>query len=478
MERRTYESPMDWEYQTHGPMDPSSPFVQSARQAQSKNTFGSSAFGTFNQNPFMRTQSSPSKPATGPTPLNPPSIFSGSPLKRMATAPPFRNPAFTTPRKPIDADAMSEVSAAESSPTVTDASELPDTPDPDQCYDLSNMTLTPATMNKNKLLLSKKASGKGEIARTIFASREKVRKRKRYNSDRDVSGYRLPYIQQGELEDSDYESDESTFEPGKAQKSQKKKRSEDGWFGNFLAVVQRHPYAPSILGYWLNLTFSFFCVMGSLYILWAIVAGLREDFAAARQAVRDEINTEIGKCIANYRDNKCEPLEQRLPAMHGLCEQWAACMSQNPDTIKNVQLGAKNIVEIVNEIIDTMSYKTIALFVLLFAIFVFSGRSLYRTAHDFPDFNSHRTQPVYGQHQVDHMVSPPQQVYWQAIQPQTPRRFNSRHYLANDETPDTDGSPPRFKALTGPQTPLLRRSPSKGERGRSPTKSRSPSKRY
>ncbi|KAI5924627.1 Di-sulfide bridge nucleocytoplasmic transport domain-containing protein [Camillea tinctor] len=482
MERRTYEAPMDWEYQSNGPMDPSSPFVQSARQAQNKNTFGSSAFNTFSQNPFMRTQSSPSKPA-GSTPLNPPSIFSGgSPLKRMATAPPFRNPAFTTPRKPIDADAMSEVSAAESSPTATEVSEFPETPDPDQSYDLSYMSITPATMSKSKPSPSKKASGKGELVRTIFASRDKVRKRKRYNSDRDVSGYRLPYIQTGEWEESDYESDESTFEPSKAQRGQQqqKKRNEDGWFGNFLAVVQRHPYAPSILGYWLNLTFSFFCVMGSLYILWAIVAGLREDFAAARQAVRDEINIEIGKCLTNYQENKCDPKEQRLPAMYGLCEQWASCMSQNPDTVKNVQLGAKNIVEIVNEIIDTMSYKTIVLFVLLFAIFVFSGRSLYRTAHDFPDFNSHRPRQVYAQHQVDHMVSPPQQVYWQAIQPQTPRHFNSRHLFANDETPDTDTSPPpsRFKPLTGPQTPLLIRSPSKGERGRSPTKSRSPHKRH
>ncbi|KAI1505966.1 Di-sulfide bridge nucleocytoplasmic transport domain-containing protein [Biscogniauxia marginata] len=479
MDRRTYESPMDWEYQNHGPMDPSSPFVQSTRQAQSKNTFGSSAFGTFNQNPFTRTQSTPSKSAA-PTALNPPSIFSGSPLKRMTTAPPFRNPAFTTPRKPFDSDTISEYSAAESSPAATDASDFPETPEHDQSYDLGHMTITPATMNKNKSLVAKKASGKGEIARTIFASRDKVRKRKRYNSDRDISGYRLPYIQQEEWDDSDYESDESTFEPGKPLKSQSKKQSKDGWFGNFLAVVQRHPYAPSILGYWLNFAFSFFCVMGSLWILWAIVAGLREDFSAARQAVRDEINGEIGKCIANYKDNKCEPLEQRLPAMHGLCEQWASCMVQNPDSVKNVQLGAKNIVEIVNEIIDTMSYKTIALFVLLFAIFLFSGRSLYRTAHDFPDFARHRGPPVYAQHHPDHMISPPQQVYWQAIQPQTPRHFNTRHLLNNEETPDTDGSPPpsRFKALTAPQTPLLRRSPSKGERGRSPTKSRSPSKRY
>lgn len=34
--RRTFESPMDWEYQDSGPMDPSSPFARSAKQSQQK----------------------------------------------------------------------------------------------------------------------------------------------------------------------------------------------------------------------------------------------------------------------------------------------------------------------------------------------------------------------------------------------------------------------------------------------------------
>lgn len=31
MDRRTYEGPMDWEYQTRGPIDPTSPFAQAAQ---------------------------------------------------------------------------------------------------------------------------------------------------------------------------------------------------------------------------------------------------------------------------------------------------------------------------------------------------------------------------------------------------------------------------------------------------------------
>ncbi|KAI1343549.1 Di-sulfide bridge nucleocytoplasmic transport domain-containing protein [Xylariaceae sp. FL0016] len=475
MDRRTYETPMDWEYQGSGPMDPTSPFAQSTRQAQEKkHSFGSSSFGAFGQSPLTRTHSTPSR-AAAPSISNPPSLFANPHLQRTITAPPFRNAAFTTPRKPFDMDALSEVSAAESSPAATDGSDFADTPEHDNSRDLAHVTITPATMNRNKSLTGKKASGKGEISRTLFATRDKVRKRKRYNTDKDISGYRMPYIQQEEWDGSDYESDESTFQPSGARKGQKK-HSKEGWLGGFLAAIQRHPYAPSILGYWLNFAFSLVCVLGTFWIGWAIIAGLREDFAKARAGVREEINNEILKCTSDYRENKCSPIEQRLPAMYELCEQWYACMQQNPDNVKNVQLGAKGIVEIVNEIVDTMSYKTIALFVLLFAIFLFSGRSLYKSAHGFPDFPSHApAPPTYSQHA---MGGASQQVYWQAIQPQTPRHFNSRHLLNNDETPDTDGSPPRFKTITAPQTPATRRSPSKGERGRSPTKSRSPMKRY
>ncbi|KAH9897125.1 hypothetical protein F4778DRAFT_744458 [Xylariomycetidae sp. FL2044] len=477
MDRRTYESPMDWEYQDHGPMDPSSPFVQTTKFAQNKNTFGSSNPAAFGQNSFNRAHSTPSKPLP-PTPSQPGSIFSSSHLQRTTTAPPFRNPAFTTPRKPFDVDAMSEFSAAESSPAATDASDLLETPETDRMHDLAQMTITPASMSRTKSFTNKKASGKGEIAKTMFATRDKVRKRKRYNEDKDISGYRLPYIQQSECEDSDYESDESTFEPGKAHKQENRRNSQqEGWVGSFFALLQRHPFAPEILRYWLELTFSIAFVTIILWVAWSIVSGLRQDFATARNAVRQEILDSISKCTSDYRENKCSPIEQRLPAMYELCDTWYDCMNQNPDHVKNIQLGAKNIIEIVNEIVDTMSYKTMILVVLFFALFLFSGRSIYKTSHGLPDFprHPHAYNPVPSEQAY---VQPaPQQVYWQAI-PQTPRHFKGRHLLNNEETPDTDGSPPRSQAIMGPRTPASRMSPSKGERGRSPTKSRSPTKRY
>lgn len=432
---------------------------------------------SFSHNPFQRTQStpSPSKPLP-PTPPHQSSIFSTSTLQRTTTAPPFRNPAFTTPRKPFDMDTLSEFSPAESSPAVTDASDYPDTPENDRSYNLAQATITPSTMNKNKAFSSKKA-GKGEIAKTVFPSRDKVRKRKRYNADKDVSGYRLPYVQQDEYDESDYESDESTFQPGRPRQDQANPNN-DGWFATFLSTIQRHPYAPSILGYWVSFVFNVCCVSAACWIGWAVIGGLRHDFQAARQRERASILADIEDCMSDYTQNKCHPIEKRLPAMHAKCDEWLKCMNQNPDDVKQVSNGAKEMAKILNDIVETMSYKTIVLLIVMFTIFIYSGRSLYKSANAFTDIpQGHPAAPFPSHHAGDqHMRPPSQQVYWQAIEPQTPRHRN-RHLLTKDETPDTDEAQHLY-ALPAPQTPASRRSPSKGERGRSPTKSRSPTKRY
>lgn len=188
-----------------------------------------------------------------------------------------------------------------------------------------------------------------------FPSRDKVRKRKRYNADKDISGYRLPYIQADEG-DSDYESDESTFQPHKHQHDPRRPTSR-GWLGNFLHTLQEHPNAPKILGRWLNLGFSLFFTIGTAWMLGMILLSLRGDIANARSGERDGIVNEMITCQNHYRENKCAT--HNLPAMRTLCAEWEACMSKNPDHLKNVKVGAKSIVEIINEIVDTMSYKTL-----------------------------------------------------------------------------------------------------------------------
>lgn len=358
--------------------------------------FGSSSsFGAFGQNPLNRTQSSPSKTKALPTtPSQPASIFSTSHLNRTITAPPFRNPAFTTPRKPFDADAYSEASPAESSPAATDVSDLTDTPENDRSYDLDHMTITPASLSrhKNNMASSRKQSGKGELMHTVFSNRDKVRKRKRYNENKDISGYRLPYRQHDEWDETDYDSDESTIEPGRpssrhvsrGRSPSKNKNSHggrrndnrDGWLSNFLSVIQRHPHAPAIMSYWLSTLFNFVVVFISFYFVYVLWSVLSEDFLLARRKARDGIVAEIERCTTSYTQNKCHPIESRLPAMHQLCDDWYECMLQNENGTKTVHTVILELADVLNSAVGSLHYKTLVRRTLFIWLLILSHQSV------------------------------------------------------------------------------------------------------
>lgn len=102
---------------------------------------------------------------------------------------------------------------------------------------------------------------------------------------------------------------------------------------------------------------------------------------------------------------------------------------------------------------------------------------------NLPSQHAYTSQPVGGPPGPSSLPSSqdPNQAYIWAPISQTPRHIRREFMLQPDTPTDTDGSPdvPRAAIMPPPQTPSFRRSPSKGERERSPTKAgRSPSKVY
>ncbi|KAK7916845.1 hypothetical protein PG985_010453 [Apiospora marii] len=489
---RTYESPMDWEYQTQGPMDPTSPFVRSIQNAQKTNTaFGATRPGalaansTPNLNMFSRTQSSSSS-SNQPPPSNRNDAQSSSTstsssahptFQRTSTAPPFRNPAFTTPRKPFDMDPLSEV---EDSPAATDpdASELydPDTPE-DNYRSIRHVSLTPARSKSLLQVATRRSPGKGEIPNgrmTMFGTRDKIRKRKRRHDDKDISGYRLPYKYSNEWEESeDPDSDDSTYEPNERPRSRSHASAQKkGWFANFLSTVSQHPTAPHVLGYWLTLIFNAAIIGLMFYILVAVITSFRHEMSLVNLKEKSSVLDEITKCTQQYVDNRCHPRDKRLPALDALCNEWDICMNQNPNPDYHVRHGAKNMVEIANTIFETMHWKTMAALSILAIIVCLSGATLFKTSP--PAF----AQAPYHPQPSQAAINPQPYYYNEQKPPRTPHR-GAYAALMQDETPDTDASPEstRPPLLLPYETPGRRRSPSK-HRSRSPTKNRSPSKRY
>ncbi|KAK3898087.1 Di-sulfide bridge nucleocytoplasmic transport domain-containing protein [Staphylotrichum tortipilum] len=485
MDRRTYEGPMDWEYQSQPPVDHSSPFAKFSKQATS--TFNSpSKLRSTNPNPFAfgdAPKSSPLKPQGQPRP--PHASFFNPELQRKPTAPAFRNPAFTTPQKRVDELLYSELSGAESSPALTDASPMPaETPDEREEQDVSKLTMTPSAGRTlfSKTVLRNHASGRGEIAR---GSRDKVRKRKRQQGDRDVGSVRprLPH----DSDDSDSDWPEGS---GSGTKRGKDKRAtKAGWFKNFLSAVSDHPSAPAILSKWLQLAVNVILLSTLLICVFAILTQMRSDLAHANEKARAAIINEMSICAENFQKNACSPRAKRAPALDGPCNEWDACMKRDPYAEGMIISSLAKLAEMMNEFVGILTFKTWGFIVSLFLAAIIAsnvGFGFLRESTFAPPpqpaaplHSAPALAPMLGSAAAHH----PQTAYIFAPINQTPRHVR-KTLFANDAT-DSEASPD-MKMIMPPQTPSGRRSPSKGDRdrGRSPSKgyshvfSSSPSKRY
>lgn len=73
--------------------------------------------------------------------------------------------------------------------------------------------------------------------------------------------------------------------------------------------------------------------------------------------------SEIAHCSKQYIENRCSP-ELRVPAMEKACMTWETCMKKDPSTIGRAKLSAETFAEVINSLVDPISYKTM-MFILL-----------------------------------------------------------------------------------------------------------------
>ncbi|GAB0134671.1 hypothetical protein EsDP_00003032 [Epichloe bromicola] len=463
MDARTYEGPMDWEYQDKGPLDPTSPFAQAANSSPFKSA-------SRPPNPFARLQS-PSKSQP-----HPPQTGRFTPqLSSKTTAPPFRNPAFTTPRKPVDEGVFSDASGAEDSPAPTEASDYPnDTPDVDRRADTSmGATFTPLKIDKS--LRYGKASGaskkhtpgKGEI-RGHRDINKAMRKRKRHNSDKDVGSVSRDY--DGDSWDSG--SDASDERPGSSHSQGKGRQGKQkGPFESFFHALNKYPNTPDHMQRWMQLGANVFLVSVLTYVCWSVVSTIRADIYNANLAEHRNLLGQIEACQDRWTINGCKNNDR--PALKALCDEWHDCMRQDPDAIMRVKVTAKQVAEIINEFTETMHLKAwgvILAIVLICTTVNFSAFSRHDSGHKpTPPTPS---QPAASLH--DQVRSPGITPGYMLVPVQTPRMQRQKTLL--DDGTDTDNSPTNMKAF---YTPSGWRSPGKGDRQLSPIKyGRSPGKGY
>ncbi|KAG6009571.1 hypothetical protein E4U21_001938 [Claviceps maximensis] len=472
MEARTFESPMDWEYQDKGPLDPTSPFAQAAKHAQRNKLESPFKTPSRKPNPFARLQ------LTSESQLHPPQSPRFTPqLPSQTTAVPFRNPAFTTPRKPVDEVFFSEASGAEDSPAPTEASDYPnDTPDIDRRADTSlGATFTPLKIDKTvrygkqSSVIKKHAAGRGEI-RPYRDNNKVLRKRKRHNLDKDVGSVSRGL--DGDIWDSDSYASEDGSGSGlsKGQGSQVKRK---GPFESLFHAMNKYPNTPDHMQRWMQLGANVFLVSVLTYVCWSVVSTIRTDIYNANLAEQRNLLGQIEACQDKWTVNGCKDNDR--PALKVLCDEWHDCMRQDPDAIMRVKVTAKQVAEIINEFTETMHLKAwgvIMAIILICTTVNFSAFSRQDSGHKGGHKPIQPTPSQSASSLPDQVRSPGITPGYMLVPVQTPRM--QRQALLDDGT-DTDNSPINLKSF---YTPSGRRSPSKISRpplspikyGRTPSK--------
>ncbi|TVY82443.1 Nucleus export protein brr6 [Lachnellula suecica] len=414
-QRRTHESPMDWEWQTKGPTDPNTPFPQFKPQ-QGQNRY----FESPKPSSFINAASTP--------------------------ATPFRNPSFTTPRKPFDTDLFSEASGAESSPA--DNADAEDTPDAAR----TSTTMTSFTgASERKPLFGRygagflgNSPGRAEQRRGKYgnAIAQKVRKRRR--TERDYS------VVKSHRGDFDSDSDSGGSRPT----SKGNDEIKPSWISNFLNGIESRPNLPNVLSFYLQLGSNVFLLGLTVFGIYTFWTAIKSDVDKAANEAEAVALSEMATCAHEYARNNCGP-GMRLPALETVCNAWELCANRSPKNVGRAKVSAHTFAQIFNSFIEPISYKAMIFVVVVILVVIVSNNvafSMFRSQKHHSDMPT--APPFYP-------PPTPQHFQWGAP-PQTPQ-----HSVGYDQW---GGQP--FQAIMPSQTP---RSPSKGSR--SPSKgNRSPSK--
>ncbi|KAJ1557928.1 hypothetical protein HK405_014825, partial [Cladochytrium tenue] len=127
-----------------------------------------------------------------------------------------------------------------------------------------------------------------------------------------------------------------------------------------------HLVWPQVLLGYIRLGFSLFMMGLSIYFIVQLVWTVHHDLEMKAFEFSAEIAQQVSECSKSYIDNRCDPPSERLPAVQALCAEWELCMVRDPREVGRLQVGAETIAEILNKLIEPMTYKTMVFGSVLF----------------------------------------------------------------------------------------------------------------
>ncbi|KAI4206815.1 MAG: hypothetical protein LQ346_000877 [Caloplaca aetnensis] len=294
----------------------------------------------------------------------------------------FRNPSFITPQKSLDLD-FSSGPENQSSPANGDTEDTPEHNNR-EALAKNNGTMVQFKGEKKQPALGifgrYGMSGRGEIQRRPHNDLmvRRIHKRKRRDADRDV---RIARRRTAEDSESDGEEHERPNSSG-GTKQNPSKLHDVGMIPAFFSYLETHPNLPHILSYYAQFLLNFFLVSIVIYIIYAFWSTIRSDVNEKSKEAASEILVEMAMCARDFRDNKCDKPESRVPAMESICNSWEKCMQRDPTMVGRAKVSAHTFAEIINNFFQPISAKAmISLSVLFLGCLAVNNFTMYLFRH-------------------------------------------------------------------------------------------------
>ncbi|KAI4241356.1 MAG: hypothetical protein L6R42_011290 [Xanthoria sp. 1 TBL-2021] len=90
----------------------------------------------------------------------------------------------------------------------------------------------------------------------------------------------------------------------------------------------------------------------------------------------------MAMCARDYKDNKCDKSEARVPAMESICNSWEKSMQRDPTMVGIAKVSAHTFAEIINNFFQPISAKAmISLCVLFLGCLAVNNLTMYLFRH-------------------------------------------------------------------------------------------------
>jgi len=262
---------------------------------------------------------------------------------------------FSSVRKPPDQKDLFGNPAKPETPSTRhhNPDETPGTPP------LHGLRLTDTARDKILSTTTERAvSGRGELPRRKFteASSKRVQKRKQsgISSPRHRPTARSDYGANTTTDDETSDEAGHQHHPGNLPRLPKVPKPKKGILNGSGSKWDHH--FPVLVSSYLQLFFNIFIVVVVLYLLTSFLRTIQADVdTKVRQSAQKRLS-EISECSSQFTANRCGT-GYRVPAVEALCAKWEMCMSQDPDEVGRAKVSAQTFAEILNSLIEPISYK-------------------------------------------------------------------------------------------------------------------------